>query len=311
MAILFSISFDKTTDSILDWLHFYKQSFTRINEINDYKGKINLSSSYFHSTDQKKEKVYLRKFNLLENQGRVSSSAVNAQMDGHLRTEYMNLYEILCDAFDPKKTLGLSINRKWNKLIILRHAFQAGLDIPFSCVTNSKKEILELFSNYPQLITKPIDDISYFNINQKTWIPYTSIITKQYVESIPEETIFPSLVQEYIDKEYEIRVFYLDGQCYSMAIFSQVDEQTTIDFRKYNKSNPNRNVPYLLPEELQVTIKAFMQKLELNTGSLDFIRSKDGRYVFLEVNPAGQYQMVSQRCNYKLEKKIAEWLSNE
>jgi hypothetical protein len=28
----------------------------------------------------------------------------------------------------------------------------------------------------------------------------------------------------------------------------------------------------------------------------------------LEVNPVGQYSAESERCNYKIEKSIAEWL---
>ena len=51
-----------------------------------------------------------------------------------------------------------------------------------------------------------------------------------------------------------------------------------------------------------------MKDLELNTGSIDFIKTKQGRFVFLEVNPVGQYGMTSYPCNYHLDKKIAEYL---
>jgi D-alanine-D-alanine ligase-like ATP-grasp enzyme len=51
-----------------------------------------------------------------------------------------------------------------------------------------------------------------------------------------------------------------------------------------------------------------MQKADLNCGSLDLIKSKDGRYVFLEVNPSGQFGMVSYPCNYYLEEEVAKSL---
>jgi D-alanine-D-alanine ligase-like ATP-grasp enzyme len=51
-----------------------------------------------------------------------------------------------------------------------------------------------------------------------------------------------------------------------------------------------------------------MEELPLTTGSLDFIRTPGGRHVFLEVNPAGQFAMVSLPCNYRLEKRVAEYL---
>ena len=51
-----------------------------------------------------------------------------------------------------------------------------------------------------------------------------------------------------------------------------------------------------------------MEKVELETGSIDMILTKDGKYVFLEINPVGQFGMVSYPCNYFLEKAIAKTL---
>jgi hypothetical protein len=48
--------------------------------------------------------------------------------------------------------------------------------------------------------------------------------------------------------------------------------------------------------------------MNLNTGSIDLICTKSGEYVFLEVNPVGQFSMVSFPCNYYLEEKIADLL---
>jgi hypothetical protein len=51
---------------------------------------------------------------------------------------------------------------------------------------------------------------------------------------------FPSLIQEEIDKDYEVRIFYFFGELYSMAILSQNDPSTEIDFRNYNHSKLSR-----------------------------------------------------------------------
>jgi glutathione synthase/RimK-type ligase-like ATP-grasp enzyme len=53
-----------------------------------------------------------------------------------------------------------------------------------------------------------------------------------------------------------------------------------------------------------------MTDLCLDTGSIDIVRTTDGRYVFLEVNPVGQFGMVSVPCNYNLELKVAKYLAN-
>jgi hypothetical protein len=51
-----------------------------------------------------------------------------------------------------------------------------------------------------------------------------------------------------------------------------------------------------------------MKTLNLNTGSLDILKKKTGEYVFLEVNPVGQYGHPSHYGNYELGKVIAQWL---
>lgn len=54
-----------------------------------------------------------------------------------------------------------------------------------------------------------------------------------------------------------------------------------------------------------------MTKVEMNSGSIDMIVTLNNNYVFLEVNPVGQFWQVSYLCNYYLEKKIAHYLRSK
>ena len=101
------------------------------------------------------------------------------------------------------------------------------------------------------------------------------------------------------------------GDFYSMAIFSQNDEKTKLDYRNYNREKPNRNVPFQLPEKIETLARKFMEQSQLDTGSIDFIVDEKGEFIFLEVNPNGQFDWLSNNCNYYIEKKIAKYLSNE
>jgi glutathione synthase/RimK-type ligase-like ATP-grasp enzyme len=58
-------------------------------------------------------------------------------------------------------------------------------------------------------------------------------------------------------------------------------------------------------KNIEIKIINFMNLMDLNTGSLDIILSPDNEYVFLEVNPSGQYGMVEYNCFYPLNKIIA------
>ncbi|WP_109436335.1 grasp-with-spasm system ATP-grasp peptide maturase [Aquimarina sp. AU119] len=209
--------------------------------------------------------------------------------------------------FQNAYQLPSPLSVKSDKFSMLRLAKELGLDIPDSLITNSKKELLQFFKKQQQIITKPLYETVYFN--DKSYVAFfkTNTITEEVIESLPE-TFFPSLFQGYVEKDIELRAFYIEEKFYTMAIFSQLDSQTKIDFRNYNDEKPNRNVPYLLPEEIEIKIKRLMKELNLNTGSIDLIKTPDKKYVFLEVNPTGQFGFVSKPCNYYLEDVIAEEL---
>jgi glutathione synthase/RimK-type ligase-like ATP-grasp enzyme len=93
-----------------------------------------------------------------------------------------------------------------------------------------------------------------------------------------------------------------------MAIFSQGDNKTSLDFRRYNRSFENRKVPFQLPEIIEEKLNGLFNALNLNCGSIDLIFTSNDEYLFLEINPVGQFGMVSFPCNYHLEKIIAEYL---
>jgi ATP-GRASP peptide maturase of grasp-with-spasm system len=195
-----------------------------------------------------------------------------------------------------------------DKTKMLVEAQKAGLSIPKTLITSKKEELLKFQQKNQQLITKGIQGVAFFSFQDTQLGNYTEVVTEETIAVAPL-TFFPSLFQELLDKDYELRIFYIHKELYAMAIFSQLDSQTMVDFRKYNNTKPNRNVPYKLPEAIANKIINFMEAMQLNSGSLDMVVTKTGEYVFLEVNPVGQFGMVSAPCNYFIEKRIAQLLT--
>jgi glutathione synthase/RimK-type ligase-like ATP-grasp enzyme len=118
------------------------------------------------------------------------------------------------------------------------------------------------------------------------------------------------LVQNYIEKKYELRIFFLGGQFYSVAIFSQQDEKTKLDFRNYNDERPNRIVSYKLPESVEVKLKNLVCLIKMDSGSIDLIVTKENDYIFLEINHVGQFLWTSDSCNLNFDEKVAIHLIN-
>lgn len=189
-------------------------------------------------------------------------------------------------------------------------ARSCGLEIPNTIISTGRKNILEFYkNNYESIVSKSISDsINYLNKGY-SYSNFTEALNNDDIEDA-KCNFFPSLLQNNINKRFELRIFYFFGLFYTMAIFSQADEKTKIDFRKYNFVRPNRNIPFILPQEIKIKIIDFMNALNLDTGSIDMIYTMDKKYVFLEVNPVGIFNMVSVPCNYKIEKEIANYLIN-
>ena len=191
-----------------------------------------------------------------------------------------------------------------SKVNNLLEASKVGLKIPFTYLSNRKKSFQNLLSK-SDYITKAISQGWFTLINSQFQIGcFTNVVNKSHLDK-KGEFFNVSLVQNLIQKKYELRVFHLYGKNYASCIFSQQDEQTKIDFRRYNWDDPNKVVPYNLPSEIENQINALMTKLTINSGSLDIIVDVNNDYIFLEVNPVGQFAQVSAPCQYNLEQKIA------
>lgn len=227
----------------------------------------------------------------------------------HINNEMTSL--IISIYNDLTKNLGVSIGNfltgSVNKILTLKRAMKNRISVPDTLITTDKQELLSFFNKHNQnIITKSISQNIHVEEGNTIIAAYTEEITN--IDSVPDSFEI-SLFQQKIDKKYELRIFYLKGDFYAMAIFSQLDNQTKVDFRKYNDQKPNRTVPFKLPNDIKNKLKNLMDECKLDTGSIDMIVDQNNNYYFLEVNPVGQFGMVSYPCNYNLEKKIANLLS--
>jgi ATP-GRASP peptide maturase of grasp-with-spasm system len=228
----------------------------------------------------------------------------------HIFHELQGVSHFLFSRMASAKWLGAPATASVNKLQALKLAAELGLDIPDTLVTTSVEEARRFAARHGEIITKPISEVLMCNFDEKLYASYTSTVPGEFLENEIWQEAFPSLFQEKLRKKYEIRIFYLDGKLYSMAMFTQDNVITQTDFRKYSYDRPARTVPYRLQQQVEDKLRSLMEALRLDTGSIDMVRTVDGRDVFLEVNPVGQFGMVSEPCNYFLEEKVARALAD-
>lgn len=329
MIIVESTSDDASTNDVLDWI--FSLSNEEVIRFNDITFIENIT---YKITNQKNESLVFQANGKTFDNSNIKSFwyrrgefaynpiktdqdhySLNLKIQSNNFKEQKRLNDQLYNLFT--KIHGEKINtlhdNLTNKISNLAKAKDSGLNIPDTLITNHSKEIKIFSDKYENLISKDIKfnpiKIS-FNDYLITIISPVRTLDKNkalqvFQKNKGKRTNHFSLFQQYINKKYELRIFYLKGKFYTMAIFSQANEKTKIDFRNYDTERPNRCVPYQLPHEIEEKLHHFMQSIDMNCGSIDMIYTLEREYVFLEVNPVGQFQWLSRNCNYDIEREIA------
>jgi glutathione synthase/RimK-type ligase-like ATP-grasp enzyme len=236
-------------------------------------------------------------------ENRYEKKSNNQNLIASLVSEYNKLFT---SHFENVK--GKIINHPHNvdidKLSQLKIAQQCGLQIPATIITSQKENLCSFYKQYKKIITKNLTASLVLELNNKYYQTFTSLISEEFIKKQPP-CFFPSLFQEAIEKEFELRIIYVGGQFFSCAI---INAKYEIDSRMQINNNTAQIVPYKLPNNIENKLHDFMQKANLQIGSIDMIYSINQQYVFLEVNPSGQILGYSERCNYHIDKIIAKYL---
>lgn len=329
MILLFSHQKDNATKRICEWLDYYSEPFIRINENEKIDIEIlNIGENSFEYTlsigdnfkvDNKDIKsvffrgggIKVKNYWLDPNRIVQNTRSLSDQYASYISNYSLSKLEFLIHELNGIKSIGIDRLGRFNKLIALKTAMEVGFDIPNTLFTDNKTALSTFFEQENQIITKSLDiGFSCFNYEENmAYSLYTSELSQKDISDIPN--IFSlSKFQTKINKEYELRCFYINKKIYSCAIMSQNNQKTQVDFRRFDYDRPNKILPYKLPEYIENRIIHFMDKVKLNTGSLDLIKSKEGKFIFLEVNPIGQFGYNSDLCNFDLHKVIANELIN-
>jgi ATP-GRASP peptide maturase of grasp-with-spasm system len=321
MILICSDEREPTTDLVCNWLNYYNKKFIRIsykNIIFIHKIEINNNSTEIYFYLDNKNNLYKLSdftsywyrrsflnfnFEYLENY-KFNEDEITNELNAFLTNEFKTIKYYFEYKLDTISKLNNYIDNNINKLQVIDYARKIGLNIPNTLITNYKNEIFNFISS-KTAITKAISDFVVKNDDNNYFI-YTSIVTDESMNQLNE--INYSLLQEMVNKYFELRIFFFNNKFYSSAIFSQDNEKTKTDFRNYDFENPNRVVPFKLPKGISKKLKKVLNKFNLNSGSIDMAFTNNNDYVLFEINPIGQFEQVSFPCNYNLYKKIAKYL---
>jgi ATP-GRASP peptide maturase of grasp-with-spasm system len=290
MLLIQSDKSDVSTRKVISWLKYFDAKYMKINNVfedfdeilfkdDDFKFKISNEEYSFRQINS----FWFRRKEVTNISSLTGTNILNKEeVQKNISNEYYNIESFFYYKLLKKgslQTVNNPFSPNLNRLHVFHLAKKQKLLIPKFIITNSKKNLLD-FKKGQKIVLKPSSDIQLLKTNNNSFLQYTKVLTYKEIRKMPRK-FFPTMFQLYIKKDFEIRSFYLNKKFYSMAIFSQENFKTRIDFRRYDYKKPNLNAPYQLPIKIENKLRNLFDQLNLNCGSIDLLHTVNDEYFFL------------------------------
>ena len=190
----------------------------------------------------------------------------------------------------------------------IRVAAELGILVPDSLITDSPEAALDFCRDHGgDIIYKAL---TWFNkdIDDKSYMIYTNRLNEALLRSkLGHIKQAPCLFQEYVSKKFELRAVVVGDRIFAVSFDSQASPFSSVDWRRYDFDNVAHK-QHALPDEVAQQLHRLMRELGLVFGCIDLIVTPEGKYVFLEVNEAGNWMWLDILANTTISRAIADYL---
>lgn len=296
--LIFTSSVDYTVDYIIDKYNkqyiFYRVNVDRFNkyEFNVcFEDGFTIKSSQWEIREDEIDSIYYRK-PILPNLSEYSE--VYHSMISRDIISYING---IVDAFDGNVLSRPSILKKTeNKVYQIKIASKVGFQFPESSIGTSVNDVNEIIRE--EGIIKPLTTGKVVN-GDRCEIIQTSKVDRDIEEDI---SLTPLYVQKYIKKSYEVRVTIINNKVFPVKIKAF----NSVDWRIDQINNEYELIS--IPKDIECKCIEIMNIMELSFGAFDFIVNENNDYIFLEVNPNGQWLWLEQKIGLSISNEIINYL---
>ncbi|GAA1558416.1 ATP-grasp ribosomal peptide maturase [Kribbella sancticallisti] len=184
-------------------------------------------------------------------------------------------------------------------------ASRCGLQAPATLLTNEPAAVSEFARSVGgRIITKSLATMVTVDDEQGSGVLYTSEVAED-LWGDPGIAATAHLFQEFVTG-VDIRLTVIDGQFFAAEIHPE-DLDGPIDIRAHHESVSYR--PIEVPADVRRAVLDLLRELRLVFAAIDF-RNVPGRgWVFLEVNPNGQWAFIPQ-LRHVIARAITEFLES-
>lgn len=196
-----------------------------------------------------------------------------------------------------------------SKMLQLKIAIEENMKVPDTLFSNIPNAIRSFSLLYEDLVIKSMCGEGF---TEDEFYPlYTNKLSKNDIVGANDINLGNSVsfLQNYIPKEFELRVTVVCDEIFACKLDSQFfqDNEGKIDWRQADATKLKHSI-YELPESINEFCRNYLKKMHLNFGCFDFIVTPDGEYIFLECNPNGQWYWIEEATGLPISKAISEAL---
>jgi glutathione synthase/RimK-type ligase-like ATP-grasp enzyme len=244
---------------------------------------------------------FRRSRNLFE--GRISRTS--EKLDDYVKTQSTATVIAVCASL---QTLWVShpfkLRRGEVKALQLAEASKAGLKIPHTLISNDVAQATTFVDalGHAECAIKPLMAVGVTD-EQGFRLPLTTTLPRGH--SLESVAMAPTMFQPYVDKAFELRCVVIGERIFCAKMDSQANEKSRIDWRG---GDPEHEI-FSLPEQVEASLRRLMDSFGLNFASLDMIVTPEGEFVFLELNPNGQWLWLELELGLPLVASMADLLT--
>lgn len=201
------------------------------------------------------------------------------------------------------------VRRAENKPLQLALARRVGLDVPRTLVSNDPAAVRAFAARQPAgIVTKMMASFAVYDAEGRENVVFTNPVGEEDLADLEGLDLCPMTFQERIEKAIELRVTIVGDRVMAASIDSQALPRARSDWRREGQALIDEWRHYELPADVKAGALALMDALGLNYGAFDFIVAPDGRHLFLEVNPCGEFMWLLQRPGLPIDEALADVL---
>ena len=213
-----------------------------------------------------------------------------------------NLLDCLCVPAPPAV-----LQRAQMKASQLKMAGALGFELPPTLFTNHPDAFLQFYRQYNGHLVSKAAGKGFVRSLGEGFNRYTQVVSKRDVGYAQAVRFCPLIFQAYVPKLVELRITVVGEAVFAAEIHSQVSHHTRDDWRHYDW-NETPYFPHALPRDLEQRCVQLVHQLGLCYGAIDMVLTPDQRYIFLEINPSGQYFWIEQATGLPISDAICDLL---